>query len=136
MLDPKMENKPELMLPSNIPEDLFDMLFIESHTLLNSVNTTKVGELELELNLLTNIVSDILRVYDIYELYKDNIAALVVMYASWIILESLKREDTIDFPSCNFDTIFDNDLLMQTLETHHTAFEKHIQTVTPVITQN
>ena len=134
MLDQRMENEPELMLPSNIPEELFDMLFLESHALLNSVDKTKMDQLDV--NLLTNIVSDILRVYDIYELYKDNIAALVVMYASWIILESLKREETIDFPSCSFDTIFDNDLLMETLETNHLAFEKHIQTVTPVITQN
>ena len=134
MLDQRMENEPELMLPSNIPEELFDRLFLESHALLNSVDKTKMEQLDV--NLLTNIVSDILRVYDIYELYKDNIAALVVMYASWIILESLKREEKIDFPSCSFDTIFDNDLLMETLETHHLAFEKHIQTVTPVITQN
>lgn len=134
MLDPRMENEPELMLPGNIPEDLFDLLFLESHTLLNSVDKTKVGAVNVDL--LTNIVSDILRVYDIYELYKDNISALVVMYATWVILESLKREETIEFPSCSFETIFDNDLLMQTLERHHVAFEKHIQSLAPVITQN
>jgi len=134
MIDPRMEEEPELMLPCNIPEDLFDMLFIESHALLNSVDASK--EVHIEVNLLTNIVSDILRVYDIYELYKDNIAALVVMYASWIILESLRREETIEFESCSFDTIFDNDRLMESLEQHHAAFEKHIQNVAPVITQN
>jgi len=134
MIDPRMEDEPELMLPCNIPEDIFDMLFLESHTLLNSVDSTKPQNIHVET--LTNIVSDILRVYDIYELYKDNIAALVIMYASWVILESLKREELIDFPDCSFDTIFDNDKLMQILEVHHTAFEKHIQTVTPVVTQN
>lgn len=134
MLDPNMENSPELMLPGNIPEDLFDKLFLESHALLNNVDGENVSELKVEL--LTNIVSDILRVYDIYELYKDNIAALVVIYASWIILESLRREETITFPSCSFDTIFDNDCLMETLQTHHVAFTKHIQNIDPVITQN
>lgn len=134
MLDPRMENEPELMLPGNIPEDLFDIFFLESHALLNNIDATNIKEVNVDL--LTNTVSDILRVYDIYELYKDNIGALVIIYASWIILESLKREEVIDFPSCTFDTIFDNDCLMETLKEHHAAFQKHIQTVVPVITQN
>ena len=127
MLDSRIEENPELMLPGNIPEDMFDLLFVQSHALLNSVDKESVGHLNLEI--LTNIVSDILRVYDIYELYKDNIGGLIVMYASWVILESLKREELIDFESCSFDNIFDNEVLMRIIENNQDAFEKHLKNV-------
>ena len=127
MLDSRIEENPELMLPGNIPEDMFDLLFVQSHALLNSVDKERVGHLNIEM--LTNIVSDILRVYDIYELYKDNIGGLIVMYASWVILESLKREELIDFESCSFDNIFDNEVLMRIIESNQDAFEKHLKNV-------
>ena len=127
MLDPRMAEEPELMLPGNIPEEVFDILFIESHALLNSVDSSNV--IHLALDELTNIVVDILRMYDLYDLYKDNVGALLVMYASWIILESLRRAEEIDMEACSFDMLFNNEALMQALETHHEAFEKTIQTI-------
>jgi hypothetical protein len=127
MLDPNMENEPELMLPCNIPEDMFDILFVQSHALLNSIESKDVQSLVVDE--LTNLVSDILRIYDIYDLYKDNMAALVVMYASWIILESLQRSGEIDEESTDFNMLFDNDTLMASMQKHQKLFEKTIQTI-------
>ena len=127
MLDPRMAEEPELMLPGNIPEEVFDILFIESHALLNSVDGSNV--IHLALDELTNIVVDILRIYDLYDLYKDNVGGLLVMYASWIILESLRRSEEIDMKACSFEMLFNNEVLMQALSTHHEAFEKTIQTI-------
>ena len=127
MLDPNMENEPELMLPCNIPEELFDILFVQSHAILNSIETTEVQSLVV--NELANIVSDILRIYDIYDIYKDNLAALIVMYASWIILESLQRSGEIEKESADFNMLFDNDALMLSIEKHQKLFEKTIQTI-------
>lgn len=127
MLDPQMEHKPELMLPCNIPEELFDILFVQSHALLNSIQSESISSLVV--NELTNMVVDILRVYDLYELYKDNLAGLIVMYASWIILESLRRSESIDEDPVSFEHLFDNDKLMLVIEKHKEAFEKTIQTI-------
>ena len=127
MLDPNMDNEPELLLPSNIPEDMFDVLFVESHALLNAMN--KDVSTSLIVDDLTNNVSDILRIYNIYDLYKDNLAGLVVMYASWIILESLRRSQEIDTDPVDFEKLFDNDTLMIAIEKHQIFFEKTIKTI-------
>ncbi len=127
MVDPRMEKEPDLMLPANLPEDIFDLIFIQSHTLLNAIGSDHVSTLDVDI--ITNIVSDILRIYDIYDIYKDNLASLVVMYASWVILESLDREGRIRLQKCTFETLFDNDLLMQALQEHHKAFENTIKDI-------
>lgn len=126
MIDDRFEQHPELMLPKNLPEDLFDEIFLQSHDLLNAIGA--VGEYQLDVVSLTNIVSDILRIYDIYELYKENIAGLVVMYASWVILESLKREGRIDYEEADFEVLFDNEALQEVIVANQEAFRHAIGT--------
>ena len=59
-------------------------------------------------------------------MYKNNISGLVVMYASWIVLESIKREDSISFKSVGFDKLFDNEVLTVQLMLHNEAFQRKI----------
>lgn len=125
MIDDRFQEHPELMLPSNIPEDIFDTIYLQAYVLIHSM----AGEERLDgfdIDFITNIVSDILRIHDIYDMYKENISGLVVMYASWIILESLKRENRIQYKEVTFDKLFDNELLSAQLMLHNEAFHKKI----------
>ena len=124
MIDSRFEKDPALMLPSNLPEDIFDPIFVQSHALLHSVGAQ--GLEHLDVSMLTNIVADILRIYDIYDLYKDNLAGLVVMYASWVVLESLARENSIVYQESSFETLFDNDRLAAEILAHDEAFRRSI----------
>ena len=125
MVDSRFEEKPELMMPANIPEDIFDIIYLQSFSLIHAM----AGHQDvkgLEIGFISNIVSDILRMHDIYDMYKENISGLVVMYASWIILEALRRDKTIEMTPVGFDTLFDNELLTQKLMTHNEAFQRKI----------
>ena len=124
MIDPRFEAEPSLMLPTNLPEDLFDVIFVESLALLNAMGEGTAKDLQVQV--VTNIVSDILRVFDIYDMYKENLSGLVLIYATWTILESLQRENQINYDSPTFETLFDNELLSKQLIVHHDAFKRKI----------
>ncbi len=126
MIDARFEQHPEYMLPAYVPEDIFDQIFLESHDLLNAIGEKE--QYQLDVASITNIVSDILRIYDIYELYKENLAGLVVMYASWVILESLSREGRISYKKADFEMLFDNEALQEELVAHQEAFRHAIGT--------
>ena len=126
MVDTRFEQHPEYMLPALIPEDIFDQIFLEAHDLLNAIGTQQPYELEVVT--ITNIVSDILRIYDMYELYKDHLAGLVLIYASWVILESLHREGRISYRQPDFKMLFDNEVLQKELVAHQEAFRHAIGT--------
>ena len=124
MIDPRFETEPLLMLPTNLPEDLFDVVFVESLALLNAMGEGTAKDLQVQV--VTNIVSDILRVFDIYDMYKENLSGLVLIYATWTILESLQRENQISYDPPTFETLFDNELLSKQLIVHHDAFKRKI----------
>ncbi|MDH5465303.1 MAG: hypothetical protein OEW60_06700 [Thiovulaceae bacterium] len=124
MIDPRFEAEPSLMLPTNLPEDLFDVIFVESLALLNAMGEGTAKDLQVQV--VTNIVSDILRVFDIYDMYKENLSGLVLIYATWTILESLQRENQINYDPPTFETLFDNELLSKQLIVHHDAFKRKI----------
>lgn len=124
MLDVRFEENPQLMLPQSLPEDIFDIIFVEAHLLLNAVGTSDMAHLRVEF--LTNIVSDVLRMHDIYDLYKEHLAGLVVMYGSWVILESLSRAKTIFYKPPTFEMLFDNEVLSKELLKHQEFFKRSI----------
>ena len=124
MIDSRFEGQPSLMLPTELPEDIFDVVFVESLSLLNAMGDGTAKNLQLQV--VTNIVSDILRVFDIFDMYKENLSGLVLIYATWTVLESLQRENLITYEPPTFETLFDNELLSAQLVIHHDAFKRKI----------
>lgn len=118
---------PNSMLPSKMPEDIFDIVYVQSLDLLHAMSQEAKPH-ALNIDIITNIVADILRMHDIYDLYKENLTGLVVIYASWIVLESLKREKTVTFEDVGFDELFDNEKLKDMLIKHSHAFQKKLST--------
>ncbi|KIM10541.1 MAG: hypothetical protein KU37_09555 [Sulfuricurvum sp. PC08-66] len=121
----RFEHDPMLMLPSHLPEDIFDVVYLQSLALLHAMGEQASTE-DLDVDFLVNIVANILRMHDIYDMYRDDLSGLVVVYASWVILESLRREGAITFVEIGFDKLFDNDLLKDMLIVHAHAFQKKL----------
>ena len=119
--------EPEKMLPANMPEDVFDIVYVQSLDLLHAMSDTQQAQ-ALNVDIITNIVADILRLHDIYDLYKDNLTGLVVIYASWVVLESLRREGVIDLKSVGFEDLSDNEILKDKLIQYSEAFQKKLST--------